>query len=332
MRRRVLARVVAALAGVALVVLTWFALQFFPPGGSGKMVMFTVHPGDTMAVIASEMHQAGVLASPFAFRVDSFLEGAPLVLPGVYELAQGADYPNIRSVLGGGPNVPQVNVTPGLTLKEIALDLARHVGNTFASSFLSAATNAAATSPYHAHGSLDGLVGPGLYLIAPGETPAQLLAAMQASFSREAAAAGLSPNTSVEGLDAYQVVTAASIVEKEGYFAFNMPQTARVIYNRLHQNMPLQMDSTVLYALGLDGGTVTRAMLATPTPYNTYRHRGLTPTPIGVVSPQALAAALNPPPGPWLYFVLVSKDGHMAFSTTFAQQLKNEAAAAKAGL
>ena len=327
-----LRRLLAALVGVVVLVLTWFALQYFPPGGSGREVLITVHRGDSMAVIAGDLHRAGVIASAFTFRVDSFLEGAPLVVPGVYELAQGASYPDIRSILSGGPNVPQVDVVPGVTIKEIALDVANSVGNTFASSFLSAARAAAAASPYHPQGTLDGLVGPGLYLITPGETPAQLLAAMQRGFATEAAQAGLTPASTNEGLDAYQLLTAASIVEKEGYYAKNMPDVARVIYNRLVRQMPLQMDSTVLYALGLDGGTVTHAMLQTPTPYNTYLNAGLTPTPICVVSPQALQAVLHPPAGDWLYFVLVKKDGTMAFSATYQEQLAQEAKAAKAGL
>ena len=327
-----LRRLLAAAIGVVVVVLTWFTLQYFPPGGSGREVLITVHPGDSMAVIAGDLHRAGIIASPFTFRVDSFLEGAPQVIPGAYELPQGASYPDIRSILSGGPNVPQVDVVPGVTIKEIALDVANSVGNTFASSFLTAARQAAATSAYHPAGTLDGLVGPGLYLITPGETPAQLLAAMQKGFATEAAQAGLTPASTNEGLSAYQLVTAASIVEKEGYYAKNMPDVARVIYNRLARQMPLQMDSTVLYALGLDGGTVTHAMLQTPTPYNTYLNLGLTPTPICVVSPQALQAVLHPPAGDWLYFVLVKKDGTMAFSATYQEQLAQEAKAAKAGL
>ena len=327
-----LRRLVAAVGVVAVVVVAWFALQYFPPGGSGREVLITVHQGDSMAVIAGDLHHSGVIASAFAFRLDSLLEGAPLVRPGAYEFAQGASFSMIRSILSGGPNVPQVDVMAGLTIKEIALDVANSVGNTFAATFLADAQHAATTSAYRPNGTLDGLVGPGLYLITPTETPAQLLAAMQRGFDAEAADVGLSPASTNEGLDAYQLVIAASIVEKEGYYAKNMPNVARVIYNRLARGMPLQMDSTVLYALGLDGGTVTRAMLQTPTPYNTYLNKGLTPTPICVVSPQALDAVLHPPAGSWLYFVLVKKDGTMAFSTTYAEQLAQEAIAAKAGL
>jgi len=327
-----LRKVVAAAGGVVVIAVTWFALQYFPIGGSGRQVLITVHPGDSMSVIAGDLHAAGVLASTFAFRLDSLVEGAPLVRPGAYQVAQGASFSTIRAILSGGPNVPQVDVVPGLTVKEVALDIANSVGNTFASTFLTDATTAAANSAYHPHGTLDGLIGPGLYLITPGETPAQLLAAMQAGFATEASTAGLSPTTTNEGLNAYQLLIAASIVEKEGYYVKNMPDVARVIFNRLARNMPLQMDSTVLYALGMDGGKVTPAMLQTRTPYNTYLNLGLTPTPICVVSPQALQAVLHPPVGSWLYFVLVNKNGDMAFSTTYAEQLAEEAIAAKAGV
>jgi UPF0755 protein len=327
-----LRKILASIVLVVVVVVVWFVLQVFPVGGSGHEALVTVHQGDSMSTIAGELHRAGVMSSSFAFRVDSLLQGAPLVRPGDYEIPQGADFPSIISILNGGPNVPQIDVTPGLTLHEIVLNLAGDMGNTYAESFLADATQAASTSAYQPHGSLEGLIGPGLYLITPGETPAQLLAAMRDAFDQEAAAAGLSASSDLEGLSAYQLIIAASIVEKEGYYPKNMPDVARVIFNRLARDMPLQMDSTILYALQRDGGTVTHAMLQTPSPYNTYLNLGLTPTPICVVSPQALAAVLHAPAGTWLYFVLVDKAGDMAFSTTFAQQLANEAIAAKAGV
>ena len=117
-------------------------------------------------------------------------------------------------------------------------------------------------------------------------------------FDHDAQAAGLSTASAAAlGLTPYQVITAASIVEKEGYIPVNMPDVARVIYNRLAQGMPLQMDSTVLYALGQDGGPVTSQDLKIQSPYNTYLNKGLTPTPICMPSTEALAAALHPPAG-----------------------------------
>jgi UPF0755 protein len=96
--------------------------------------------------------------------------------------------------------------------------------------------------------------------------------------------------------------------------------------------MPLQMDSTVLYALGQDGGPVTSQDLKIQSPYNTYLNLGLPPTPICMPSSDAIDAAVHPPPGAWLYFVLVDKDGRMAFSDTYAEQLANEALGKSRGL
>ena len=105
-----------------------------------------------------------------------------------------------------------------------------------------------------------------------------------------------------------------------------------MIYNRLARGTPLQMDSTVLYSEHRDGGRVTAADLALNTPYNTYLHAGLTPTPICFPSKASLQAALAPTPGNWLYFVVVSNDGTEAFSSTFAGQQANERLAQSRGL
>ena len=159
-----------------------------------------------------------------------------------------------------------------------------------------------------------------------------LLNSMIESFTAAAAQAGLRPGQYVNGLDAYQVVTVASIVEKEGVIQKNLAKVARVIYNRLARGMPLQMDSTVLYSLGQDGGPVTPADLRIKSPYNTYLNTGLTPTPICFPSPGALDAALHPAPGAWLYFTLVSEDGTEAFSDTYAGQVANEKLANERGV
>ena len=159
-----------------------------------------------------------------------------------------------------------------------------------------------------------------------------LLTQMTTRFEHDAAGLGLTPSSRAHGLDAYQLVTVASIVEKEGYYPRNMPDVATVIYNRLRQGMPLQMDSTVLYSEGRDGGPVSAKDLQLVSPYNTYLNKGLTPTPICFPSRAALQAALNPPTGTWLYFVVVQSDGTEAFADTFAQQQSNETLAKQRGL
>jgi len=175
--------------------------------------------------------------------------------------------------------------------------------------------------------------GTGAYLTPPGESDVTRGRDMVQRFDHDSESAGLSTASAAAlGLTPYQLITAASVVEKEGYIPVNMPDVARVIYNRLAQDMLLQMDSTVLYALGHDGGPVTSQDLKVESPYNTYLNKGLPPTPICMPSADAMDAALHPPPGAWLYFVLVNKNGTMAFSDTYAEQQANEQLAKSRGL
>jgi UPF0755 protein len=327
-----LGRILTGLVVLFLLGVLWFALQVFPVGGSGREVIIDVTPGSSIATIAGQLHEKGVIASPFAFRIDTLIFGAPTVQSGTYELKQGSSFAAVKSILGSYPNVRAVVVLPGLTLHEVALDVASDTSGTFGARFMSDATAAATQSPFKPDGSLEGLIGSGTYIIRPGETAGELVTAMTKSFVKEASASGLTPATTLNGLDAYQLITAASIVEKEGYYPSNMPKVARVIFNRLAQGGRLQMDSTVLYYLGKDGGAVTPAMLALNTPYNTYIQIGLTPTPICTVSSYALNAVLHAPKGTWYYFTLVNKDGTMRFSTTWAEQLAAERLAASRGI
>jgi UPF0755 protein len=323
------------LTGVVVVIFiigVWFFLQADPIFSSrGREVIITVHEGDSVSAVASELAAKGVIASSFAFHVDNILFGSFVVKPGAYELQQGSSFSHVRSVLRG-PVIPDVTALPGLTLHEVALDVAQAKGNRYADEFVKAATAAATPSPYGHGPSLEGLIGDKTYLIPPSMTPRELARNMVDSFDTEAAKAGLTSSTTVNGLDPYQLIVAASIDVKEGEYSVNMPKVARVIFNRLASGMPLQMDSTVLYALGRDGGAVTSAMEGIQSPYNTYLNTGLTPTPICTVSKAALHAVLNAPTGTWVYFELTNKDGQETFSTTFAQQLAAENLAKSRGL
>ena len=327
-----LGRVLGLMIALVVVAGLWFAWQVHPLSGPGREVIVTVHPGDSLATVASEMHAKGVIGSPLAYRIDTTIFGGPTVLAGSYQLRQNSSFAEVSSILTKGPNVEVVSVTPGLTINEVAVSLAADAGNSFANSFVLDAAALAKKSPYHPNGSLEGLIGPGTYLLTKSDTPLSFAQEMVTKFERKATDLGLTPSTELNGLDAYQLITAASIVEKEGYYPSNMPQVARVIYNRLQRGGPLQMDATVLYYLHRDGGAVTPAMLQTPEPYNTYLNLGLTPTPICTVSKFSINAVLHAPAGSWLYFTVINKNGQEAFSTTFAQQLANERKAQSRGI
>jgi UPF0755 protein len=287
-----------------------------------------------VAAVASSLSAHHVIGSTLAFHLYDLVHGEPTVTAGTYEFHQNSTFSEVHLLLAGGPNVSAVTVYAGLTLREIAAqvgDLPGHSARAFQDLALSG-TVSSTFSPAGSH-NLEGMLGSGTYIVLPRESDATLLQAMVSRFDRQATAAGLTTaSAAVFGLTPYQVITAASVVEKEGYYPKNMPDVARVIYNRLANGMPLQMDSTVLYALGQDGGKVTQQDLQLPSPYNSYLNAGLPPTPICTPSPTALAAAVHPPPGAWLFFVVVDKSGTEAFSDTFPEQLANEKLAQSRGV
>lgn len=330
---RVAIRVAAALGALVLVALVWFLLQVDPIFSSpGKEVVVVVRSGESFSQVAADLHSKGVIASPLALRLEALVLGAPVVDPGAYQLRQASSFSTVRAILSQGPNVAEVDNSAGLTTYELYQQVAQAKGAAFAAALRAALASDAASSPYHHGASPEGLIGERSYLVTPATTPAELARRMIDAFTKEAASVGLAPSTTLNGLDAYQLIVAASIVEKEGYYPKNMPKVARVIFNRLAIHDTLQMDATVLYALHVDGGTVTHAMEATPSPYNTYLNAGLTPTPICTVSTVALSAVLHAPPGTWMYFEVIDRSGDEAFSTTFAHQLEMERLAATRGL
>jgi UPF0755 protein len=127
-----------------------------------------------------------------------------------------------------------------------------------------------------------------------------------------------------KGLTPHDVLTLASIIEREASVATDRPKVASVIYNRLAIHMRLQLDSTVQYALH-GKAKLTLADLQDPSPYNTYTHDGLPPGPICCPGLVAIQAALSPAKTKYLYYILTHKDGRQSFATNYADFLKLKA-------
>jgi UPF0755 protein len=139
-------------------------------------------------------------------------------------------------------------------------------------------------------------------------------------FDQEAAAVNLSAAAKHVGLSPGKVIIMASLVQAEGGRLSDYPKIARVIYNRLAQGIPLQLDSTVLYGLNTYGILANDQQLNSSSPYNTYRHKGLTPGPIDSPGNAAIQAVLHPASGNWLYFVTVNpKTGETLFTSSETQ-------------
>jgi UPF0755 protein len=329
--RAVLGVLAVVVLGVLIGAVVWY--QNEESGSRGAQTVVTVVGGSSMGSVTASLARQHVIDSSLAFRVYLALHGTPTVRPGGYVLYQHDSFADVRSRLARGPDVFAVTVLPGFTMSEVAQRVGQIPGHN-GPDFLSLAQSGTLRSPYQPAGStsLEGLIGTGAYRVVPGESDATLLSDMIDRFNAVADDVGLSSGAATLGLTPYQVVTVASIIQKEGVYQNNLGKVARVVYNRIARATPLQMDSTVLYSEHRDGGRVTSADLALNTPYNTYLHPGLTPTPICFPSKASLQAALAPTPGNWLYFVVVSKDGTEAFSNTFAGQQANERLARSRGL
>ncbi|MBF6554777.1 MAG: endolytic transglycosylase MltG [Acidimicrobiales bacterium] len=330
-----IAALVFLLLGLGVIVggYLWVDSQANPSGPPGAQVIVTVGPGSGVNQLAGTLASKGVIGSSLAYRIWSQVHRVPGVQAGAYAFNKNTSFSAVDNVISAGPNVFPVVVPPGFTVAEVAQRVGQLPGHS-AAGFSAVATGGALHSPWQPAGSnnLDGLLGTGTYVIVPGESDSQLLTKMIDRFDAEAGALGLASGSAQLGLTPYQVITVASIVQKEGVIAKNLGPVARVVLNRLQRDMPLQMDSTVLYSEGRDGGPVTTKDLQLVSPYNTYLNKGLTPTPICFPSRASLQAALNPPAGTWLYFVVVQSDGTEAFADTFSQQQSNEALAKQRGL
>ncbi len=321
--------------GIALLVggYLWVQHEANPSGPQGAQIVVSVPAGSGENATASLLASKGVISNSFAYRIWSQFNSLPGIRSGSYAFRTHSSFAQAQAILAAGPNVFPLVVPPGFTVSELATRVGQLPGH-FADRFARAATDGSVPSPWQPSGvtSLEGLLAPGTYVVRPGDTDHDLLVAMVDRFDAQAARIGLAAGAQVLGFTPYQVITIASIVEKEGVLVKNLGPVSRVVYNRLSKDMPLQMDSTVLYALGRDGGTVTSADLKTVSPYNTYLSKGLPPTPTCFPSEAALQAALHPPAGSWLYFVVVAQDGTEAFADTYAGQLANEAIASQHGL
>ncbi|MFF4547227.1 endolytic transglycosylase MltG [Streptomyces sp. NPDC001435] len=178
--------------------------------------------------------------------------------------------------------------------------------------------------PSDAQGNPEGYLFPATYPVGEEATPQSLLQYMvdtaNQRFNRAPLAAGAQRNA----MNLYQAVTIASIVQAEAATKEDMGKVARVVFNRMERGMPLQMDSTLNYALNRSTLRTSTDDTRIESPYNSYQRRGLPPTPIDNPGEQAMHAALNPPQGNWLYFVTV-KPGDTRFTADYAEHQRNVA-------
>jgi peptidoglycan lytic transglycosylase G len=297
--------------------------------GTGHVVV-QVSSGDTPTSLAPKLQQLGVVASARAFVLAAEHSSNPNgLLPGFYGMHEHMKASLAYALLLNPKNLVQITVTipEGWRLSQVVGWLGRKSGIP-ASAYDQVLKDPGRLGlPSYAGGKPEGYLFPATYEVVPHETALGVLSGMVQRFDQEAAAVNLPAAARQVHLTQGQVIIMASLVQAEGGRLSDYPKIARVIYNRLAQGIPLQLDSTVLYGLNRYGILATDAQLASDSPYNTYKHTGLTPGPIDNPGNAAIQAVLHPASGNWLYFVTVNpKTGETLFTASQAQfqQYRNE--------
>ncbi len=341
-RRRLLvwlATVLVVVIVAGFVGFRWVEAQVHPSGPPGKAVTINVPAGASASKVADMLSANGVIDHPLVFRLYLRIHPVKTIVSGPYRFHLHESFASIETTFGAGPDpaldYAHLTIPEGFTEKQIAAAVGNLKGHTSAG-FLAALSGGLVRSPYHVSGGgWEGLLFPDTYFISPNESDVRIAQQMSDQLVKVASSIGLDAGAAEVGLTPIQAITVASIVQREAKSSSDMAKVAEVVYNRLKEGMKLQLDSTVIYALSLQGQSVTSeltdAQTSTPSPYNTYLHTGLPPGPIAAPGEAALEATLHPTQGPWLYYVTIDKQGDEAFSTSLSGQNANIALARQNG-
>ncbi len=326
MRVRTLLAGSATLVILLIAAVGWFAFAFARdrtlPNSETSLV---VPRGSTGHEVANLLAARRIIASPLAFELLARFERKQSSMQaGEFRFSAHMTLPEVlRQLVEGGRQVAVwVTIPEGFTAKQIAQTLAEHklgdendLARTFSRDSLTFGQTKSAT--------LEGYLFPDSYLVPTDAHPEQIARLMTDQFRRE-----LPPDAEAlakrRGLTIPQVVTLASLVEREAKADDERALMAGVYYNRLERGMPLEVDATIEYTFPRHKDVITYADLASDSPYNTYKHVGLPPTPIANPGRASLLAAFHPQPSAYLFYVYMG-NGHHAFSRTLAEHNANVA-------
>ena len=310
--------------------LWWLYSRLHAPfrGFTAPEVFVELPQGTSVGGIGSRLAAQGVVADAWMFRLAARYAGVERKMQaGEYRFADAASPLEIvRRIAAGDVFVQPLTFPEGKTIREMA-GIYEASGLGTADQFRQAATDLTLLAELDPEArSLEGYLFPDTYALARSAGAAGVVRAMVERFAQE-----LTPEVrgaiAHSGMTLREVVTLASIVEKETGAADERPIVAAVYRNRLRIDMPLQCDPTVIYALMLSGrwrGNLTRDHLMLDSPYNTYRYPGLPPGPIASPGGASIRAVLNPAAVPYLYFVS-RNDGTHVFASTLAEHNRNVA-------
>ncbi|MGE5380397.1 MAG: endolytic transglycosylase MltG [Methylocystaceae bacterium] len=291
--------------------------------GSQAQVQVQVSANATTTQVALMLESKGLIKNQQSFLLYARLKGYDgKIKAGTYDLGPAMTVQEIIQILVQGRETQtKITFPEGYTLEQMASLLADRKIVTRAEFWAAAQKD----YPYdfldgipRGEKYLEGFLYPDTYYLPPGSSAEDIINIMLKRFGKEwhGSLAKLLPQAPYK--DPSKLVTIASMIERETIYASERPRVAGVIYNRLKDGMPLQVDATVLYALGTHKETVTYKDLEVKSPYNTYRVKGLPPGPIAAPGLTSLKAAMAPEKHQYYYYV-AKGDGHHYFSKTFAE-------------
>ncbi len=316
--------ILALLLAAVLAAAAWLAYGLLLPAGpKGEEKFVLLRPGSSARHIALDLKNAGVIRSASAFLAWHYGRGRPTLKAGEYKFDHPAAAREVYDrIVAGDIYVHTVVIPEGYNIFDIANAMqAAGLGSrddflTVARSDLSLISDLDPQAP-----SLEGYLFPDTYEFTRTQSLHDMAAVMVKRFRQESRQLGLTT-------DFHRVVTMASIVEKETAVAAERPLVASVLYNRLHRNIILATDPSVIYAALLAGrynGVIHQSDLQFDSAYNTYKHAGLPPGPIGNPGRDSLQAAMRPADSDFLYFVS-DNNGHHRFARTLEEHSRNVAA------
>ena len=343
--RRWLVRILAVLALLLAAAAIWFVVSLFQPfkgDASTHRSTVLIPSGADASKIGDLLERRGVVSSSFFFDLRARLSGDRDELkPGVYRLPQDSSYADVLSRLTKGPPLVRkvaITVPEGRSRREEAARI--RANSNLKGSYLAATKRSRLLRPARygaARGtaSLEGFLFPATYELKSDAPVKQLVAQQLRAFKRAIRRVDMRAARR-RNLTTYDVLTVASMIEREAMLRRERPIIAGVIYNRLRRNIPLGIDATIRYATGNWARPLTQTQLRINSAYNTRTRQGLPPTPIGSPGIAAIRAAAHPKRTPYLYYVVKPGGcGEHGFTSSFAAfqraSARYEAARAKQG-
>ncbi|KND49599.1 MAG: UPF0755 protein [Parcubacteria bacterium C7867-008] len=303
---------VLTLVALFVVVFIPLSILFVPPYHFPKGELISIPADSTSEEIADELADQHVIRSAAQFRIYTRLTGDDRTLQsGIYVFDHALGLVSVAHRIANGDHgieESRVTLTEGMTNKDMARTIAAGVPGFDTKAFLEQASTS------------EGYLFPDTYFILPGTTPEDMVLRLRTQFDTKILTIQKEVDASKMSLN--NLVILASILEREAQGIEDMRMVSGILNNRLRIDMPLQVDAVFGYVHGENGYTPTAADLESDSPYNTYRVKGLPPTPIANPGLDALKAAATPKTSTYLYY-LTGKDGEMHYARTFEEHKRN---------